>query len=97
MTSLYRPRPGPVRWSGVISLRWRRPMYQIIAVRRSDDVKDQAKPYQVAADEVVTSLPAPTRSFAVARDRYCELTGEDPRSIDYVHAYEIDGVAQEPL
>jgi hypothetical protein len=38
-----------------------------------------------------------TPSFSGAVECYCELTGEDPDTIDSFHTLEIDGVAQTAL
>jgi hypothetical protein len=49
---------------------------------------ESSEEYQVVDDAGRTYLPQPTGHFSVAVNRYCELTGEDPDTIDSVHAYE---------
>lgn len=67
--------------------------YQIIGMQSSDHEDPVAfETYQVRDHDGKTYLPQETAHFSIARDRYCELTGENPSEVDYVHARELDGI-----
>lgn len=73
--------------------------YRIVA--RQDSIGGvNSERYQVVDDdgcEYCTNAGGgieDTPNFTLAVERYCELTGEDPDSVDGFHDLEIDGVVQ---
>jgi hypothetical protein len=75
--------------------------YQIQA-RQTSDGGVNSEVYQVVDDdgnEYCTNAGGgieATPHFSLAVERYCELTGEDPDSIDGFHTLSIDGVVHYP-
>jgi hypothetical protein len=73
--------------------------YRIVARQTSDGgvnseryrvVDDDGNEYCRNAGGGIEDTP----SFSLAAERYCELTGADPDTIDEFHSLEIDGVEQ---